>query len=300
MLLRLEFLQTDTFHAALAAGLALAAVSSLLSVLVVLKRMAFIGEGIAHAGFGGMGTALFLGLASGSSGGAWQADLVVLAFCLTAAAAMGFISRGQHVESDSAIGIVLVAAMAWGVLMTDLHVQFRQDDWYIRLFGPPRPSPNLETLLFGSLLNVGPYDVWLAVGGATLILLLLALFFKEILFYAFDETVSRVFGVPTTFIHYLLLALVAGAVVMTVRLAGIVLVSALLVIPGATANLLSRRLGRVFLIAWIVGTIGVAGGLLLSVIAGSISTGPCIVAVLCGQFALAYASQYRRRRISAA
>ena len=145
--------------------------------------------------------------------------------------------------------------------MTDLHVQFRSEQWYVRLFGPSKAIPNLESLLFGSLLNVSPYDVWLAVGGAAVILLLLGVFFKEILFYAFDESVSRVFGIPTTLIHYLLLTLVAGTVVMTVRLAGIVLVSALLVIPGATANLLSRRLGRVFLIAWLVGTIGVAGGL---------------------------------------
>ena len=91
-----EFWQTHLFREALAAGLAMAAVCSLLSVLVVLKRMAFIGEGIAHAGFGGMGTALFLGLASGGASGAWQADLVVLAFCLAAALAMGFISRAAR------------------------------------------------------------------------------------------------------------------------------------------------------------------------------------------------------------
>ena len=136
-------------------------------------------------------------------------------------------------------------------------------------------------MLFGSLLNVGPYDMWLAIGSAAVILAVLAALFKEIVFYAFDETVSRVFGVRTTAIHYVLLALLAVAIVLTVRLAGIVLVTALLVIPGATANLLSRRLGRVIGIAWLVGIVGVAGGLALSLELGNLSTGPCIVAVLC-------------------
>ncbi len=65
------------------------------------------------------------------------------------------------------------------------------------------------------------------------------------------------------------------------RLAGIVLVTALLVIPGTTAGLLSRRLGRVLCYSWLIGMIGVVGGLIVSVEVGRLSTGPCIVAVLC-------------------
>ena len=104
------------------------------------------------------------------------------------------------------------------------------------------------------------------------------------------------FGVRTTAIHYVLLALLAVAIMLTVRLAGIVLVTAaLLVIPGATANQLSRRLGGVILIAWIVGMVGVIGGLGLSLEFGNLSTGPCIVAVLCAQFAAAYVVSLRRR-----
>ena len=213
--------------------------------------MAFIGEGIAHAGFGGLGTALFLGLTGSglAAGGTWKTDLVVLAFCLATALAIGMLTRRRHVEPDSAIGIMLVAAMAWGVLMIDLHRNLQGQDWYIRLFGSQPRAFNTESFLFGSLTNVGPYDAWLAVGAAMVILLLLAALFKEILFYAFDETVSQVFGVPTRLIHYLMLALLSVTIVLTVRLAGIVLVSALLVIPGATASLLSRRLGRVLAVA---------------------------------------------------
>ena len=184
--------------------------------------------------------------------------------------------------------------MAWGVLLIDLYPHLQRADWYVRMFGSGRPAPNVESLLFGSLTNVGPYDVWLALGAAAAILLMLAAFAKEIIFYTFEETVSQVFGVRTRMIHYLVLALLSVAIVLTVRLAGIVLVSALLVIPGATANLVSRRLGRVLLCSWLVGMIGVVGGLALSSEVGMISTGPCIAAVLCLQFGLTLAIRSRR------
>ncbi len=295
-----ELWQIELFRNALLAGIAVGTICSLLSVVVVLKRMAFIGEGIAHAGFGGMGTALFLGLTTAGVGGTWKADLVVLVFCLTTAMAIGLLSRRRQVEPDSAIGILLVAAMAWGVLLTDLHRTLSQTEWYARWFGPPRPGPNLEALLFGSILNIGPYEVWLAIIAAAVILAVFAALFKEIVFYAFQETVSQVFGVRVVLIHYLMLALVSVAIVLTVRLAGIVLVTALLVIPGATANLLSRRLGRVMFYSWLVGMAGIIGGLILSLEAGNLSTGPCIVAVLCVIFAAAYLLQFRPRRSPAA
>lgn len=286
------------FRDALLVGVALGTVCSLLSVIVVVKRMAFIGEGIAHAGFGGLGTALFLGLAGGgaSAAGSWKADVVVLAFCLATGMVIGMLSRRWHVEADSAIGIMLVAAMAWGVLMIDLHRNLQSEDWYVRLFGPARQAVNTEALLFGSLTNVGPSDVWLSLVVAATVLLLLAAFFKEIVFYAFEETASQVFGVPVRMIHYLVLALLSVTIVLTVRLAGIVLVSALLVIPGATATLLSRRLGRVLIISWILSMVGVIGGLVVSLEVGNLSTGPCIVAVLCLIFSAALLSRPRRWR----
>lgn len=295
-----ELWQIELFRNALIAGVAMGTVCSLLSVVVVLKRMAFIGEGIAHAGFGGMGTALFLGLTTAGVGGMWKTDLVVLAFCLATAMAIGLLSRRRHIEADSAIGILLVAAMAWGVLLMDLRRTLGQTEWYARWFGPPRPGPSLEALLFGRILNIGPYEVWLALIAAMVILVVFAALFKEIIFYAFQETVSQVFGVRVAMVHYLMLAMVSVAIVLTVRLAGIVLVTALLVIPGTTANLLSRRLGRVMLYSWLVGMGGVVGGLILSLEAGNLSTGPCIVAVLCILFAAAYLLQIRPRRRPAA
>lgn len=257
-------------------GIAIASVCSLLSVIVVLKRMAFIGQGISHAGFGGVGTAILLGLTA-----SWSQGAVVMTFCMGAAVLIGVLSRGKKIEADSAIGILLAGAMAWGVLMTNLASSLQSQPWYINLVGIPEARPSFEQLLFGSLTSVSPSDMWLAVGLGGAVLLTLVLLFKEIVFFAFDETASRVFGVRTGVIYYLLLILLSLTIVLSIRLVGFVLVSALLVIPGATAVMVSKQLGRVLIAALLVGLIGVVGGLVLSLEVGSLSSGACIVGVLC-------------------
>ena len=274
------------FRYALVTGLAVGVVCSLLSVIVVLKRMAFIGQGISHAGFGGVGTAILLGLAAG-----WAQDLLVLAFCVGTGVLIGVLSRRKRLEADSAIGILLVAAMAWGVLVTDLSVVLQRYDWYRAWFGIDTVRPGFEQLLFGSLLSVTKADMWLALATAAVVVLTLAALAKELLFFTFDETVSRVYGVRTGVLYYLLLVLLSLTIVVAIRLVGFVLVSALLVIPGATALQLSRRLGRVLAASVTVGLVGVLGGLWLSLAAGELSSGPCIVGVLCGLFGVVFASR---------
>jgi len=279
---------------AMVSGAAIATLCSLLSVIVVLKRMAFIGEGLSHAGFGGIGTAVFLGLIG------WHQDLLVLAFCVAMAAAIGVLTRRRHLEPDSAIGIVLVAAMAWGIFMSDLRRNVQGASWYVRWFGAPMAPPNLEDLLFGSLVSIGRSDMVLAMIVAAVVLIVLALFFKEIVFFCFDEEVSRVYGVRTTLIHYLLLLALAITIVLTIRLAGFVLVSAMLVIPGATALLLSKRLGPALLLSWLVGVFGTLAGIMLSLELGNISSGACVVGMLCLLFGIVFGGQSLMRRIRAA
>lgn len=271
-----------TFRNALITAVAVGTVCSLLSVIVVLKRFAFIGQGISHAGFGGIGTAILLGITPGLG-----QDLIVLIFCLTTAVLIGSLSRRRTVEVDSAIGILLVAAMAWGVLATDLAATLEQYPWYLRLVGGAHARPGFESLLFGSLLSVGPTDTVVAVILATAVLVTFLLLLKQITFYTFDETVAQVFGIPAALIHYLLLILLALTIVLSIRLIGFILVSALLVLPGATANLLTRRWSTVFVASLVTGLAGVLGGLWLSLETGNLSSGPCVVLALCGLFMLA-------------
>jgi len=288
---------------ALIAGIGVATLCSLLSVIVVLKRMAFIGQGVSHSAFGGVGAAVFFGVYAGSpwlEGWCptwlipWLHDAFVLAFCLAAAFGIAALSEKREVEPDSAIGILLVAAMAFGVLMDNLAVAFQEYGWYVRTFGARGNRPGFEALLFGSLLNVDAVQAAAALVAAALVLAVGAMLIKEIVFFTFDERVSAVFGVPRRLIHHVLLTMISVAIVISIRLAGVILVTALLVIPGATALMISRRFGSVLAWAWAVGMIGTIGGLLLSLEAGNLSTGPCIVAVLGVVFFLVYLTRTLR------
>jgi ABC-type Mn2+/Zn2+ transport system permease subunit len=125
-----------------------------------------------------------------------------------------------------------------------------------------------------------------------------AALFKEILYYAFDPLMAEVSGVRVGFVHYLLMLLLAMTIVIGMRLAGNVLMTALLVLPGATALVLSRRLGVVMTISVIVGVVGCAGGLWLNHRVWSfLPSGPGIVLVLFGEFLAAFGwSRIVRRR----
>ena len=271
---------------ALVAAVAIGLVCSLLSVLVVLKRMAFIGQGISHAGFGGVGTAALLGYTA--VGFHVEHDLIVLAFCLFTAILIGALAADRRVETDTAIGILLAATMAWGVLAQNLRVELQSWPAYREWVGGAGYSPPWESIMFGNLLNVGSTGMWTALGMAGLVIVIGAALFKELTFYAFDESVARVFGVRTALMHYLLLVMLSLVVVVSIRLVGLILVSALLIIPGASALLLSRRMKIVMTLAAAVGVIGAVSGLLASLSFGMFSPGACIVLTLSLIFAAAY------------
>lgn len=277
------------FVGAVAVGL----VCSLLSVVVVLKRMAFIGQGISHAGFGGVGTAALLGF-TGLQYRIHQ-DLIVFIFCLGTAILIALLTRNRRVESDTAIGILLAATMAWGVLAQNLRVEFQDWPAYREFVGGSAYTVPWEAILFGSIWSIGQYGMWTALAMMALVLLVCGALYKELLFFTFDETISRVYGVRTTVMHYVLLVLLSAVVVVSIRLVGLILVSALLIVPGATALLLSRKLVTVLIFAAIVGLIGTIGGFVLSVEIGGVGAGASIVAVLTLLFAMAYGSHYIRR-----
>lgn len=272
------------FLAPLLAGIALTAACSLLSVVIVLKRLAFIGQGITHAGFGGVGLAAFLA-ASG-----WWRDLTIFIFCIGTAIVIALLSRSRKVMIDTAIGILLVAAMGIGFLLDQMRLHLRGDAWYQALTGGRiTPPTQWDAVLFGNILYLRSQDVWLAVGCAALVIVVLGLLYKEIVFFAFDETVSRVFGVRTGLLHYLLLIMIAAIIVLCMKLLGLILVNALLIVPGATALLISRRLSTVLITSVVVGEVGMIGGYFASFgfMGGRLPVGPMVVLILALLFAAA-------------
>ena len=257
-------------------GLAVAVMCSLLSVLVVLKRLSFIGQGISHAAFGGVGIAAILGFTGAGIAGTATGGLAYLAivtlFCLGAAAIIARLSDRRTTSADTAIGIVLVSSMMLGAIL--LHESFARAGATGRA-----PPPSWESILFGSIGGVAWPDAASAWAIATLVIAALWWSRRPLLFWAFDEPAAPAFGIPSRSMRFLLMLLLTLAIVASMKLAGVVLATALLVLPGAAALHLSDRLARVLILSTTIATFGVAGGLILSFEANW-PGGPSIVAVL--------------------
>lgn len=274
----------DLFWPPCIAAVALAALCAPLSVLVVLKRLAFIGQGISHAGFGGIGLAAVFGLAAAdlSPMGSAAQFAVVVAFCVAAALAVGALSGGRgsgQTQPDTAIGIILVASMALGAVLLKVYA----------------PRFNWESFLFGSLIGTGWPDAAVAAAVALVVVLSFWIIRRPLIFWAFDESGAESFGTRTGPVRLILLVLLALATVTAMKLAGVVLASALLVLPGAAATKLSDHLRPVFVASFIIAFIGVIGGLVLSFEYPKCSPGPAIVAILVTLFALSHAAYSTRR-----
>ena len=275
------FLENPLYQRALIGGLAIALLCGVLSVFVVLKRMSFIGQGISHAAFGGVGVALMAQLLLVSQ---WpvlageHADLIrdgiIALFCIATAITIGFISRRGKLAEDTVIGISLVAAMALGVILLDIY-------------GRHGPAPSFESILFGSIFFIGPMDVWVAWTLAAVVVSLVTMLFKELTFFAFDEETAEVFGVRTGLIYYGLLVALGLCIVVAMKGLGVILSSALLVLPGAIARFWSKRIEHVVVISAVVSMIGLSAGLALAIWLDA-SPGSVIVLTFTAIFAVSY------------
>src|SRR5688500_5263932 len=274
---------------ALTAG-SVAVACAVLSVFVVARRWAFIGEGISHSGFGGAGTVWLLALAFPGLDARWPVYAGVVVFCLGAAWGIAYFSRargvdgsgagpgGASVNTDAVIGIFLVASVAWG---------FLAQHFYTRAHGGRTPA-GFEDYLFGRMSDLPvPFAVAAALVCAAVVVVV-ALLSKEIVYYCFDPAMAEASGVPAGFVHYLLIGLVTLTIVVGARVAGSILVTALLVLPGATALLLSDRLRWIVAASVAVGVVGAAGGLAVRSRWTFLPTGPAIVLTMFATFLLAY------------
>jgi len=274
-----ELLHNPIYRNALITACALGVACALLSVLVVLRRWAFIGEGVSHAGFGGVGTAWLLSLAFPVLGNTGAAFVVAIFFCMAMAMIIGWVSRRDRLNADAAIGIVLVASLAWG------FVALRAYD----NAGRPNGSPSgWDFYLLGEVQNLSNEAMWSGVCVSLAVVLTLIFLAKEILFYCMDPDLAEVSGVRAAFIHYLLMLMLALVIVVGMRLAGQLLVTALLVLPGATALVLSRKLKTVIALSLIASLIGIITGLALRASYPTLPSGPPMVLTLVGEFVLAY------------
>lgn len=266
---------------ALFAGLAVVVMCAVLSVLVVVKRLGFVGQGVSHSAFGGVGVASVLAVylpttLSASARDGIQFGVVVV-FCIAAALGMAAVSRRREVTEDTAIGLFLVGSMALGAILV------QASGGMAARAGRPPTAQSWESILFGSILLVTERETIVAWAIAALVLGAAWWVRRPLLFWVFDEESAPAFGVRIGMMRTVLMVLLAVAIVVAMRLAGVVLATALLVLPGAAALRMSDRLWTTVGLSVGAGVVGLVGGLMLSMWLDW-QTGPCVVAVLTGVF----------------
>lgn len=268
-----------TFLSEVTTAFALAVACAALSVFVVSRRWAFIGEGISHSGFGGAGTVWLLAmLVPAIDRWLWAPYLGVAVFSLVTAGAIAYFTRTGRINSDAVIGIFLAASLAWGILAQQLYWRHYRHDPY-----------GWSIFLFGQMADVTPQFAVAAAALCAAVVGSVALLGKEVVAYCFDPAFAEASGVRVGFVHYLLLILIALTIVLGSRVAGSVLVPAMLVLPGATALLVSRRLRFAVLASTLVALLATGLGLAMSAYWTFLPTGPLIVLAMFVQFLAGYA-----------
>ncbi|WP_353661604.1 metal ABC transporter permease [Hydrogenimonas sp. SS33] len=236
----LEALSLPFFQHALIAGTLIAVAIGIIGPLTMANRMTFMSGGIAHATYGGVGAALFFGFSI--LAGATAAALI-------AAAVISFVAYRYRHRSDTVIGIVWAVGMALGVLLADMTPGYNVD---------------LMSFLFGSILAVEAGDLWLMGLFDLAVAVLVWLFYYDFLALSFDPVFARVKGVKTPLLHLLLLTLVALTVVLAMRLVGLIMVIALLTMPGFAAERYVRSLGGMMLFSVALSLLYILAGLALA------------------------------------
>lgn len=248
---------------ALVAAALVSVVAAVVGSYVILKGMAFIGDALPHASFGGVAAAFVLGV-NLYVGGAVAALITALL--------IAFISRRGVIKHDTAIGILFVAMFALGILLVQT-----QDNY----------TGNLFEFVFGNVLAVTWNDVWLVAAISAGVLAFVMLFYKELLFTSYDPTMAAATGLPVEWVQYALMAMLALTTVIALKTVGIVLVVALLITPAATAQMLTRSLPGMMLVGSAIGAAATVIGLYVAWYA-DLSASASIVLTATGFFALAF------------
>ena len=247
---------------ALLAAILVGITCATIGVYVVLRRMAFIGDALAHTALPGLVVAYLNGWSL--FGGAVVAGLLT-------ALGIGWLSRREEVREDTAIGILFTGMFALGILLISTTRSFR----------------DLTHILFGNILGVTPADL-LLIGGVTFITLLaLVAFHKELELTSFDPTHAEVIGLRADRLRYLLLILLSLTVVTSIQVVGVVLTSAMLVTPAAAAALVTNRLPRMMLISSGIAVVSGVAGLYISFYQ-NVSSGAAIVLMCTFFFGMAW------------
>ena len=261
-----EFFRNGLIIATLAGALC-----GLIGVFVVLRGMSYIGHGLSHAVFGGAALAAVLNLNYFLGAGFWG---------LASGLMIGRVSRKRIIGADAAIGVITTASFAMG-----LALQAR--------FGQAKRS--IDAVLFGNVLGVFTSDILAVAGVGVLSVVVIIGLYRKLLFATFDPEVAGVSGVSVPAMEAVLMVLLSATILVTVRVIGVLLISALLVLPAVTARMLTNSFGRMLWLSPVLGAIFGGVGMYISWYA-DIPSGAVIILAGTLVFIAAYSVVGVRRR----
>lgn len=267
----IEMLSYDFMQRSLLAAALVGAVCSVIGVFVVLRGLAFVGAGTAHAAFAGVTLAYLVGL---------PPLPLAIAFGLATVWITGVMEEQGRMKLDVSIGILYTATMALAILFIGLMKGYNAE-----VYG----------YLFGSVLSVTPEELRAILLLSLIVVGVLLAFSKELYFIAFDQEMAEASGVPARRIFYVLLTLVALTVVVSLKTVGAILVFAMILIPASTAYQLTHSLSRMTAYAVVIGVASAVGGVLLSY-RWDLPSGPAIVLLATTLFFLSVLLSPKRLR----
>ncbi len=233
----LSILDYQFFRHAMAASILTSLLAAMVGTYIVSRKIVFIGGGVTHASFGGIGMAYYMGL---------NPFLGAAVFGIMTALGIEWISGRGNIREDSAIAILWSLGMALGIIF---------------VFMTPGYAPNLMSFLFGSILSVGKTDLYILAGFSLFTFLVFLVFFRPILYTAFDPEFAKTKGIPVSAYRYLMSVIMALAIVLSIRTVGIILVLSIFTIPQITAMLFTRDFARIIPLAALWGVTGSVAGL---------------------------------------
>ncbi len=229
--------------------------AGLAGTYIVSRRLVFLSGGVTHASFGGIGLGYYLGI---------NPVVGAAVFGLGSAIGMEYMSARGKMREDSAIGILWALGMAVGIIF---------------IYLTPGYAPNLMSYLFGSILTVTDGDL-VALGVISAVLIIYtAIFYRTLLYISFDENYARTFTRHVDLFRYVSVGLAGLAIVLNIRMAGVIMIIALLTIPANIVMLFTRRYLRIIVLSTVVSFAGISAGFVISWFT-NLPTGATIVAVL--------------------
>jgi zinc transport system permease protein len=251
-----SFLNQPFIQRAFAISVIIAIVTSVLSVFVVLKKVSLLGDGLAHASYGGLALGLYLGVPP-----LWIASMVAVLSALGITKSQ----RTKRIPGDAAVALFLVLGLGAGTVLISLSRNY---------------GFNLESLLFGSILLVTLEQIYEALAFLVIALFSIFIVFKELAFMTFDETQAMAAGIRTWVYDYLFSAIAGVTVIISIPVVGVLLIAALLVLPGLASLQVCRSLRESIVLSVAFGVISVILGLLGSIVLDTASGAMIVIASL--------------------